>query len=216
MIELVDYMGTDASVSNAARVSFHKYKEEFDEKDVKLLGYLAKNKHFSPFTHTSISIRCKAPIFLARQLMKHQVGLSWNEVSRRYVDEEPEFYYPEGWRARPGDGIKQGSSKDLIEFANVDNEYTPPMCDFYDDLVVYAKEVYDIMLKSGVAPEMARMVLPQSMMTEWIWTGSLLAFHRVYTLRIDSHAQLEAQQFAEELARVIEPLFPESWRALNG
>lgn len=214
-IELVDHMGTDSSVSNSARVSFHKYKEKFDDGDVKLINYLAKHKHFSPFTHTSISLRCKAPIFLARQLGKHQVGLSWNEVSRRYVDEEPEFYIPDAWRAKPDGSIKQGSGNKLIEdmYVTMDKYRTSPEA-MYRAALDESIFVYDEMIANGVAPEMARMVLPQSMMTEWIWTGSLLAFHRVYSLRIDPHAQKEANDFAKILAEVIEPLFPNSWRAL--
>lgn len=206
-IELVDRMGNDSSVSNAARVSFHKHKDKFDDGDVKLLHYLAKHGHTSPFGHTSISLRCSAPIFLARQLGKHQVGLTWNEVSRRYVDEKPEFFQPLKWRKRPDKGIKQGSGDDIEEDKLVFHDYFRAL-----DTCV---SCYENMLADGVAPEMARMILPQSMMTEWIWTGSLLAFHRVYRLRSEEHAQLEAQQFAEMLEKAVQPLFPNAWGALN-
>lgn len=214
MIEVVDVMGDDLAVANAARVSFDKWKETFDEKDAKLIDYLAKHEHTTPFRHPHVSLRCTAPIFLARQLGKHQVGLSWNEVSRRYVDEKPTFYHPDAWRARPEGGIKQGSSSDTISVVKVDSEYQAPE-DFYQELLDHAEYVYEVMLASGVAPEMARMVLPQSMMTSWIWTGSLLAFFHVWRLRSDSHAQKEAQDFAKELDEVMTSLFPVSWNALR-
>jgi thymidylate synthase (FAD) len=204
-VEYVDHMGDDSSVSNSARVSFSKWKEGFDEGDAKLIGYLASHRHTTPFRHNQIQIRCKAPIFLARQLGKHQAGLSWNEVSRRYVKSDPEFFIPEGWRAAPEGSIKQGSGEAL----NVEG-----LSDMYEDFVGAAEEIYKGFLKAGVAPEMARMLLPQSMLTEWIWSGNLLAYAHLYKERIDGHAQLEAQEFAKELDKVIRPLFPVAWSAL--
>lgn len=207
-VELIDSMGNDLRVANVARVSFNKWKEELDDKDVKLIHYLAKHEHTSPFRHTAISVRCEAPIFIARQLGKHQVGLAWNEVSRRYVDDEPKFYYPKEWRSKPDGSIKQGSGEPVEHSEHIDN--------WYIDSIGECTETYNAMLRRGVAPEQARMVLPQSMYTSWIWTGSLQAFHHIYRLRIEEHAQKEAQEFAQMLADVIQPIFPNCWEALNG
>lgn len=204
-VEYVDHMGSDLSVVNAARVSFGKVSTEFSDKDTKLVSYLAKHNHWSPFAHTSVSLRIQAPIFVARQLVKHQVGLSWNEVSRRYVDDEPEFYVPEVWRGKPVNA-KQGSSG-VVE----DEEY-------YDGplqtVIQVSLNTYKELLDGGVAPEQARMVLPQNTMTEWIWTGSLMAFARVCKQRLDSHAQQETQEVAKMIQDIVEPLFPHSWKAL--
>ena len=204
-IELLDVMGNDSSISNAARVSFIKWKDEFEEQDAKLIKYLAAHKHMTPFRHNQIQIRCKAPIFLVRQLGKHQVGLSWNEVSRRYVDDGFEFFFPEEWRGRPEGSIKQGSSG-VVTDSRVQAGYK--------QLVSDCLEQYELMIEAGVAPELARMILPQSMLTEWVWSGNLLAFAHVYKERIASGAQLEAQCFAKKLEAIIRPLFPVAWSAL--
>src|SRR5210317_2302334 len=152
-VTLVDKMGTDLSVVNAARVSYAKSKDAFDVvKDEKLIKYLAEHEHWSPFAHASLQFRIKAPVFVARQLVKHQVGLVWNEVSRRYVDSEPEFYTPFIWRGKP-ENKKQGSSEDEIEYD-------------ISSTMQFVRETYNNLLKAGVAPELARMVLPQNMMTE--------------------------------------------------
>ena len=219
-VTLIDHMGTDLSVVNAARVSFDKESkwEEFyackadgedgfvskqlSEKDVKLINYLAKHNHWSPFAHTSIQLRIKAPIFVARQLVKHQVGGVWNEVSRRYVDSEPEFYFPDMWRGKP-ENAKQGSS----------GEVSSDMEDF-GSAVAHCLDEYKHMVSNGVAPEQARMVLPQNTMTEWIWTGSLQFFARVCQLRLDSHAQQETQEIAQMIQEIAAKLFPVSWKAL--
>lgn len=206
-VKLVDSMGDDLRVANAARVSFNKWKGELDEGDVGLINYLARHEHTSPFRHTAITLRCKAPVFLARQLGKHQVGLSWNEVSRRYVDAGVEFFVPDYWRSRPDGSVKQGSGG-----AHSHSEY---FSHEYQQFVVRCKDIYDEMIEGGVAPEMARMVLPQSMMVDWMWTGSLTAFFHVWRLRIDNHAQLEAQEFAQRLEETIQPIFPHSWKALK-
>lgn len=206
-VKLVDSMGDDLRVANAARVSFNKWKEELDEGDVGLINYLARHEHTSPFRHTAITLRCKAPVFLARQLGKHQVGLSWNEVSRRYVDAGVEFFVPDNWRSRPDGSVKQGSGG-----VHSHSEY---FSHEYQQFVVRCKDIYDEMVEGGVAPEMARMVLPQSMMVDWVWTGSLTAFFHVWRLRIDNHAQLEAQEFAQRLEETIQPIFPHSWKALK-
>lgn len=205
-IELIDVMGDDSSISNSARVSFNKWKDEFDTSDERLISYLAKHKHMTPFRHNQIQIRCKAPIFLARQLGKHQTGLSWNEVSRRYVDSGFEFFFPDEWRGRPEGNIKQGSSG-IITDSKVQAGYKQLVNDCLDQ--------YELMINIGVSPEMARMLLPQSMLTEWIWSGNLLAFAHIYNERIASGAQLEAQVFAQKLDEVIAPLFPVGWQALT-
>lgn len=183
--------------------------------DIKLIKYLAKHKHMTPFRHNQIQIRCNAPIFIARQLGKHQAGLSWNEVSRRYVDSRPEFFMPDEWRGRPDGSIKQGSGGvvELPKVLHPEGHYLEEY-NTYSSAVRGCQHAYHTMIKKGVAPEMARMVLPQSMMTSWYWTGNLISFAHVYKERIAEGAQLEAQWFAEDLDKVIRPLFPESWSAL--
>lgn len=216
-IEYLDHCGSDNSIANTARVSmqFDSNWNELpdgytEEQRDKLSNYLAREHHTSPFRHTSITVRINVPIFLARQLGKHQVGMSWNEVSRRYVSDNPAFWYPKHWREVPIKSIKQGSGKALpeVEQAIVD--------DLYNNALQVAEGAYESMLELGVAPEMARAVLPQSMYTQAIWTGSLMAFAHVYRLRIDGHAQVEAREFAKELDKIIRPLFPVAWEALVG
>jgi len=217
-VELIDCMGTDLSIVNAARVSFDKESEwEYDyllerdnlsTKDAKLVQYLAKHNHWSPFAHTCLSFRIKAPIFVARQLAKHQVGGAWNEVSRRYVDSEPEFYLPRhAWRLK-ADNVKQGSSEEFVDaytsvFIQADVEKVTQAC----------LDVYSFMLRMGVCPEQARTVLPQNTMTTWIWTGSLAFFSRVCKLRLDSHTQRETQEVAKDIERLTREKFPVSFNA---
>ena len=214
-VDYVCHMGSDINVVNAARVSFAKETQEFDlEKDSKLINYLAKHNHWSPLAHTSVSIRVKAPIFMARQFVKHQIGLVWNEESRRYIDDEPEFYKPVIWRSRP-ENVKQGSGDSEVKILRWNDYEGDQYADnVYNNLIENCKYIYDNMLESGVAPEMARMVLPQSVMTNWIWTGSLVAFARVCKLRLDGHAQKEAQELAHKINDVVAPLYPVSWGAL--
>jgi thymidylate synthase (FAD) len=200
-VNLIDVMGTDLSVVNAARVSFAKESNEFSDKDAKLINYLAKHNHWSPFGHASLQFRIKAPIFVARQLVKHQVGLVWNEVSRRYVDDEPEFYIPSEWRLK-ADDKKQGSSDETIDY-NIHGT------------MEYVKQTYDNLLKANVAPEMARMVLPQNLYTEWYWSGTLMAFARVCNLRCKPDTQWETQQIANLIDIESKQHFPTSWRALR-
>lgn len=197
-----DCMGTDLTVVNAARVSFAKKHNEFDsDKDEHLIKYLAKHNHWSPFGHCSIQFHIKAPIFVARQLVKHQVGLVWNEVSRRYVDDEPEFYIPDEWRLK-ADNKKQGSSEETIKY-NIQSS------------IQYIKETYNNLLKTGIAPEMARMVLPQNLYTEWYWSGTLMAFARVCNLRCAKDTQWETQQIANKIDEEAKDLFPISWKYLR-
>ena len=205
-VELVDKMGTDLSVVNAARVSYAKTKDVFDDKDEKLIKYLAEHEHWSPFAHASLQFRIKAPVFVARQLVKHQVGLVWNEVSRRYVDDAPELYRPDSWRGRPQNS-KQGSDGEvkLDQTINHNMETTMESC-----LILY-----NALLQKGVAPEQARMVLPQSMMTEWYWSGTLYAFARVCNLRCKPDTQQETQEVANEIDRLTNEAFPRSWKYLR-
>ena len=205
-VTFLDAMGDDLTVVNAARVSFDKVSKQFSEADAKLIKYLAKHNHWSPFAHTSVQFRVKAPIFVARQLVKHQVGGVWNEVSRRYVESEPEFWFPEVWRGRPEGSIKQGSSGVVEQNFYVSDEA--------QDACSTALQSYRHMLAAGVAPEQARMVLPQNTMTEWIWTGSLMFWARVCKLRLDAHAQQETRVVAERIAAHMELLAPVSWEAL--
>jgi len=199
-VQLIDKMGSDLSVVNAARVSFAKRKELLDEKDEKLINYLAKHNHWSPFGHASLQFHIKAPIFVARQLVKHQVGLVWNEVSRRYVDDKPEFYIPFMWRKR-AENKKQGSSNEEVEYD-------------ITDFVSKSKELYNDMLESEIAPEMARMILPQNMMTEWYWSGSLMAFARVVNLRIKEDTQEETRVIATHIDKHLKDHFPISAKHL--
>lgn len=220
-VELIDYMGSDISVVNAARVSFAKQSDfEYEytggpilsilkESDQKLIRYLATHNHWSPFAHAFLSFRIKAPIFVARQLVKHQVGLSWNEVSRRYVDDEPEYFLPASFRAR-AENVKQGSSEDTVE--RVDVDVTPR--DVVQSITYSAHNTYLQLLAAGVAPEQARMVLPQNTMTEWVWSGSLMAFARVVKQRKDTHAQKETQEVAHKIQELVPESFNYSWKAL--
>ena len=200
-VELVDHMGDDLSVVNAARVSFGKKKTQFEHGDLKLIKFLAREDHWSPFGHASMQFHIKAPIFVARQLVKHQVGLVWNEISRRYVDDEPEFYTPKEWRLRAEDK-KQGSSEETIEY-NIDGA------------IQFVTQTYHNLLKSNVAPEMARMVLPQNLYTEWYWSGTLMAFARVCNLRCAKDTQYETQIIANKIDEYGHKLFPASWPELR-
>ena len=205
-VDLIDHMGTDLTVVNAARVSFDKTSSVLDEKDTKLINYLARHNHWSPFSHCFLQFRVKAPIFIARQLAKHQVGLSWNEVSRRYVDSEPEFYEPDTWRGKP-ENVKQGSD------GEAKSQYFPNL--YIGDVTQLALTNYNKMITQGVAPEMARMILPQNMYTEWYWSGSLYAFSRVCQLRLDKTSQIEVQQVARQISAYCTTKFPHSWNALT-
>lgn len=209
-VTYIDHCGGDLSVVNAARVSFHKEVKEMGEGDAGLIRYLAKHKHTSPFNHAFISVRVKAPIFCSRQLVKHKF-MPWNEVSRRYVDDEPEFYVPEVWRAK-ATNVKQGSSEDTVERVG-ENETPYDVCHSSSFMSLSA---YNDLLSAGVAPEMARMVLPQNMMTEWIWSGTFGAFADMLKLRLDPHTQYESRVVAQKALAIIKPLFPVSIACLLG
>ena len=229
-VTLIDAMGTDLTVANAARVSFNKestynYSEGFpklEERDQKLIRYLASHNHFTPFTHCMVTMREKVPMFVARQRFKHVIGFTYNEVSRRYVDDKPEFFEPEAWRKR-AENKKQGSSDETIDlndpnvkqdhfFHGVADQYKP---NIYDEVTSTCMRVYNQMILRGVCPEQARMVLPQSMMTEWYWSGTLYAFARVCNLRCKPDAQIETQMVADQIDKLSADTFPVSWEALR-
>lgn len=205
-VELLEVMGNDLTVVNAARVSFHKESTEMSEADGKLIRYLAKHKHVTPFFHPQIRFRIKMPIFVAREWFRHQIGFARNEVSRRYVDEQPEVYWPTELRARDPK-LKQGSKAESVE----DNHGCR---DIMWAAYKASCEAYNDLLMKGVAPEVARMALPQGMYTEFIETGSLAAYARLCALRLDPTAQKEIQQYAEAVSELLKDKFPVSWAAL--
>ena len=208
-IELVSHMGDDLTVVNAARVSFNKEATEFTDKDEKLLQYLAKNNHWTPFAHPQITLRIKAPISIRTQFFKHKQGFVENEISRRYVTFEPEVYHPR-WRTKPTNGAKQGS-EDFMEYGNDWNNCNSA----YSIAVDMCFDAYHMLLGKGVAPEQARFILPQGVYTEWWWTGSLAAYGRFYRQRSDSHAQWEIREYAEAVGKILMNLYPKSWAALQ-
>lgn len=209
-VTLLDSLGSDKNVVNAARVSFAKQVEEFTERDEKLISYLANHDHWTPFSQVQYQVRISAPIFVARQWFKHQIGITRNEVSRRYVDFVPEVYETRLWRKRP-ENKKQGSS-DTSFFTESELDTVSFM---YEDAVRHATDSYKSMIQKGVAPEQARAVLPQGMYTEWVETGSLAAAARICALRIQDDAQKEIQDLAIMLQKEIEPVAPVSWKALT-
>ena len=216
-VTYIDHMGSDLSVVNAARVSFGKksaalgYSGVGDEnmrpilhdKDKKLIKYLARHNHTSPFNHTFMTVHVKAPIFVARQLQKHEY-MPWNEISRRYVDDEPEFYEPSMWRGRSADR-KQGSDG-VVE--GIDSTVV-------ESLMKCAKHDYNYLLAKGVSPEQARMILPQNMMTEWYWSGTVGAWAKMCNLRCKPDTQLETRTVANEVSNIMLRYFPVSWEALK-
>ena len=244
-VQLVDYMGSDLSVVNSARVSFNKKSEQesteikkidfygsgetlvtlptLNKRDEKLIRYLARHNHWTPFAHTCITFHIKAPMFVARQLQKHQIGLVWNEVSRRYIKEEPEFYIPEEWRYQ-AENVKQGSSDEFIKDDDLDKkirtEYTSEYS-WEDNLIPTpfqiteeSKSIYNVLLDIGICAEQARMVLPQNTYTEWYWTGSLFAFARVCKLRCAKDTQKESRDVANQIFDLCSEVYPVSWKYL--
>ena len=205
--ELLDHMGSDLTVVNAARVSMNKRKEVFDAADEKLINYLAKHNHWTPFAQPQLQFRFTAPIFVARQWFKHTVGTVRNEVSRRYVDEPPTYFLPDTWRAR-AENVKQGSKEERVPgYASAERLVR----DHYEA----SDALYTTLLELGIAPELARMVLPQAMNTQWIETMSLATCARIAGLRLDAHAQKEIQQLAGLMQEHAAKLFPVSWKALS-
>lgn len=233
-VKYISHLGSDLDVVNAARVSFDKeskwetqdcqdifnipenwelefddnnaYLKKLSDQDQKLIDYLAKHKHWSPFSHCYLKFRIKAPLFVARQLQKHTVGLAWNEVSRRYVDTEPEFYFPDTWRAK-ADNVKQGSSLEEVQLDDND-----PL--WINQTIQANLNLYNYLINMGTCAEQARMILPQNTVTEWIWSGSLAAFARVVKLRTDPHSQYETSLVAHGIKYHLDNLFPVSTKAL--
>jgi thymidylate synthase (FAD) len=237
MIEVtyIDHMGTDLSVVNAARVSFGKNsewdyidwrdtddyarKKILSEGDTKLIKYLAKHKHMSPFGHAFASFHVKAPIFVARQLVKHKF-LRWNEISRRYVDDDPNYYYPDEWRGRSSD--KKQGSEGVVDLSTIaDSPHNTAILGSGNmdghvlEISEWLLETYKTLVRNGVAPEQARMVLPQSTMTEWYWSGSLDAFADMCNLRCTGDTQYETRLVANQICDSMKKLFPVSWFALR-
>jgi thymidylate synthase (FAD) len=237
-VELIDHMGNDLDVVNAARVSFDKESEwvypggerewsdwhDLKEQDTKLIHYLVEHDHWSPFSHVIAKFRVTAPIIINHQLWKSHIGAAtqddicgWNGVSRRYVDSLPEFYTPEVWRKRAEDK-KQGSSGEVIDSTVKEFFYGQSENASLDDVLSWHYEdcssLYSQLIQAGAAPEQARIVLPQSMMTEWIWTGSLAFWARLYKLRMHETAQEECKPIAKAIGEHMKTLFPVSWSAL--
>lgn len=208
-VEYIDHMGNDESVASAARVSFDKRAETYPpDANHGLIRYLARNNHVIPFAHAVVTLRVTAPIAVRAQAFKHKVGFVESEISRRYVSEEPDWYLPVFRERAPN--VKQGSG---AAFAN------PEQYDFqdaYEEAMDNCLGLYNRFIEAGVAPEQARFILPQGVMTQWVWTGSLLAFSRFYNLRADSHAQKEIQELAHMVSDIIAQLYPVSWAALTG
>lgn len=205
-VELMETFGSDLTVVNAARVSFDKESNEFSERDAGLVNYLAKHHHVSPFFHPQLRFRIRMPIFVAREWYRHTVGFARNEISRRYVDSEPSMWIPTELRERDAN-LKQGSKDSAI--ANNDE-----MLAIYQASMTSSLEAYNALLAAKVAPEVARGVLPQSMYTEFIETGSLAAYARLCGLRLDAHAQKEIQEFAAAVSDLVMPAFPHAWGAI--
>ena len=240
-VEYINHCGDDLSVVDAARCSFDKvseweYPNQFPEEDYldpstrfyrneiggfqrlklsdeKLIKYLANHKHYSPFNHSFISVRVKAPVFVARQLVKHKF-MPWNEVSRRYVKGEVEFFTPESWR-KAAENVKQGSSEEPVDISELGGSYSDELKELHpDELNEEALVTYNKLISLGVCAEEARMVLPQSMMTTWIWSGTLGAFCDMLVLRLDEHTQYETRVVAQQVAEIVKELFPVSYKAL--
>ena len=206
-VELLETFGSDLTVVNAARVSLGKHVDEFTEKDGRLIKYLANHDHVSPFFHPQARFRLKMPIWMAREWFRHTVGFARNEVSRRYVDDMPTFFLTEELRTR-APNKKQGSNDDV-------HEQNAVLVDVLKDSYVDSLNTYTLLLGQGVCPEQARMVLPQSMMTEFIETGSLAAYARLVKLRTSPDAQKEIRDVAEMVAKALYKVFPVSWEALT-
>lgn len=234
-VELLDYMGDDLAVANAARVSFNKdsdweYPCQFPEVDYenpesgfylnelygyqrlkqadeKLINYLAKHDHWTPFAHTALKFRVAAPVPIRTQCFKHKIGMVENEESRRYISTTPEIYVPEFFRSKPEGSVKQGSAG-----KHPDNEL---LISVYKQCTQNSVDLYESMLKRGVCPEQARFVLPQGAIVNWIWTGNLVSFANFYLKRTDSHAQKEVQEVAYQVGKLVEGIFPVSWKALT-
>jgi thymidylate synthase (FAD) len=216
-VRYIDHMGSDLTVVNSARVSFNKessweYESQEDipclsDKDKKLVSYLARHGHWTPFAHPQVTLHIKAPFPIRTQFFKHKVGFVENEISRRYVDSDPEYFYPE-WCARP-EKMKQGAG-DPVEVDISNKSYL-----IYSQAIDACDYAYKTLLNIGVAPEQCRMILPLGTYTEWYWTGSLASYARFFKQRSSEHAQQEIREYANAIGKIISELFPVSWGALN-
>lgn len=209
-VQLIERWGTDKTVTRAARVSFNSddlSTDELSAKDERLINYLAKHKHTSCFEHMGATLKLKVPIFIARQIQRHRT-FSYNEISRRYVDSPPEFFYPDTWRKR-ADNVKQGSSEESLDGYALES-----VTDEFEGAIEDAVDTYNSLMGQGVAPELARMILPQNMYTEFYMSGNLRAWSHFLHLRLDGHAQKEVRQVAQQVVDILTPLFPISLEAL--
>jgi len=227
-VELLDHMGDDLAVVNAARVSFSKTSEyervndgfremmpagympeakALNQADTKLINYLAKHDHWTPFAHTALKFRVAAPVPIRTQCFKHKIGMVENEESRRYISTTPEIFIPEFFRSKPVGSIKQGSGEE--------HELSDYFLSLYQQTTDQNLKAYQEMLDSGVCPEQARFILPQGAIVNWIWTGNLVSFANFYNKRTDSNAQREVQVVAELVGKEVERIFPVSWKALT-
>ena len=208
--EYIDHMGSDASVVKAARVSFAADGLEFDGgRDSGLINYLAKHHHWTPFAHTSITVRMTAPVPIRTQCFKHKVGFSENEESRRYISSSPKFFIPQQFRKHPEGSVKQGSGEDMHPTGN---KYWRRHFQSNNSMCL---DSYEMAIAGGMCPEQARFLLPQGMEVSWYWTGSLSAYARFFTQRTDPHAQQEIKILALEVGEILKPLYPVSWGALT-
>lgn len=209
IVELIDYMGSDASVVNAARVSFAKSSSNYTlEQNENLIRYLAAHGHWTPFAHTAVTLRVKAPVPIRTQIFKHKIGFCENEESRRYIAYTPEIYVPSSFREAPTGGAKQGSGGDHPDSDKWLAAYTSKASE--------CVELYLEMIHGGVCPEQARFILPQGTNVHWIWTGNLYAFANFYHKRTDPHAQKEVRDVALEVGEIMKTLYPISWYYLTG
>jgi len=213
-VEYIDHMGDDLRIANVARVSFANWNDKFTTREDKakgsdegLLSFLARENHWSPYAHAVVQLRMKAPVPIRTQCFKSKQGFVENEESRRYISSEPELFIPKHFRSKPDGSIKQGSGGK--------HERSEFWMDKYINKCDEAIELYSGMIEDGVAPEQARFILPQGTYVNWIWTGSLAAFARFYKLRQHSTAQGEVQDLADEVGKVIQPLFPYAWKELT-
>ena len=209
-VEYIDHMGSDASVVKAARVSFAADGLEFDGgRDSGLINYLAKHNHWTPFAHTSITLRMTAPVPIRTQCFKHKVGFSENEESRRYISSSPKFFIPQQFRKHPEGSVKQGSGEDMHPTGN---KYWRRHFQSNNSMCL---DSYEMAIAGGMCPEQARFLLPQGMEVSWYWTGSLSAYARFYKQRTDPHAQQEIKILALEVGEILKPLYPVAWGALT-
>jgi thymidylate synthase (FAD) len=209
-VKYKDHMGGDLRVAEAARVSFAEEVEQFGDSEVRLIKYLAKHNHWTPFAHPQVTLIMQAPTPIRTQCFKSKIGFTENEESRRYISHEPEFFMPREFRGKPTDGAKQGSAGVLEGPTHTFMEHV------FKRNYSNALHDYKLVMEYGLCPEQARFLLPQGMEVNWYWTGSLAAFARFAKQRMDPHAQGEVQDLAREVSAIMGPLYPVSWPLLMG